>query len=170
MIRQATEADLPVLQDIERSAGQVFHGFGMTDIANDEPPSLAELRRYCSAGMAWVSVDAADRPVAYVLAEIVDGNLHIEQISVHSDYARRGIGRELIEHLATLATTRGISALTLTTFTEIPWNAPYYERCGFRTITEADSGPELREIRQAEAARGLDRWPRTSMRRDLNRP
>jgi GNAT superfamily N-acetyltransferase len=170
VIRQATEADLPVLQDIERAAGQVFHNFGMAEIANDEPPSLTELRRYRDTGMAWVSVDAEDRPVAYVIAEMVDRNLHIEQISVHSAYARRGIGRELLEHVASWAIAHGIPALTLTTFTEIPWNAPYYERCGFRTITDAQSGPELRDIRKTEAARGLDRWPRTSMHRDLQRP
>lgn len=169
MIRQATEADLPVLQDIERSAGQVFRSVGMADIANDEPPSLAELQRYRETRMAWVSVDGEDRPVAYMIAEMVDENLHIEQISVHSSYARRGIGRELLEHVASWAIARGIPALTLTTFTEIPWNAPYYERCGFRAITDAQSGPELRDIRKAEAARGLDRWPRTSMRRDLQR-
>lgn len=141
----------------------------MADIANDEPPSLPELRRYLAAGMAWVSVDAADRPVAYLIADMVDGNLHIEQISVHADSARRGIGRDLLEHVAGWAAGRGIPALTLTTFTEIPWNAPYYERCGFRTMATADSGAELRDIHKAEAARGLDRWGRTGMRRDLHR-
>jgi GNAT superfamily N-acetyltransferase len=167
VIRKATEADLPALQDIERAAGRAFHAFDMADIANDEPPALAELRRYRATGMAWVSVDAEDRPIAYVVADTVDENLHIEQISVHSDYARRGIGRELLDHIATWAATRGIPALTLTTFTDIPWNAPYYQRCGFCILADADSGPELRDIRKAEAARGLDRWPRTSMRRDL---
>ena len=38
----------------------------------------------------------------------------------------------LIEHVAGWARAHGSPALTLTTFTEVPWNAPYYERLGFR--------------------------------------
>ena len=62
---------------------------------------------------------------------------------------------------------RARPALTLTTFTEVPWNAPYYLRCGFRVLADTEITPELRAIRTAEAARGLDAWPRVCMRRDL---
>ncbi|BFV60853.1 hypothetical protein KCMC57_up59570 [Kitasatospora sp. CMC57] len=49
-------------------------------------------------------------------------------------------------------------ALTLTTFAEVPWNAPYYVRCGFEVIEGDEVGPGLRAIRAREAAHGLDRW------------
>jgi hypothetical protein len=65
------------------------------------------------------------------------------------------------------AAAAGIRALTLTTSSEVPWNAPYYERCGFRRLDEAELTPGLRAIRRREAERGLDRWPRVCMRRDL---
>ena len=61
----------------------------------------------------------------------------------------------------------GVPALTLTTFTDVPWNAPYYVRCGFRILADAQLTPGLRAIRDREAAHGLDRWPRVCMRRDL---
>jgi len=32
----------------------------------------------------------------------------------------------------------GLPALTLTTFTHVPWNAPYYTRCGFRVLDDAE--------------------------------
>ncbi|MFD9264082.1 GNAT family N-acetyltransferase, partial [Streptomyces sp. NPDC059538] len=83
------------------------------------------------------------------------------------DRARRGLGRGLMEHLAEFAARGGVPALTLTTFTEVPWNAPYYVRCGFRLLDDAGLTPGLREIRDREAAHGLDRWPRACMRRDL---
>jgi hypothetical protein len=57
--------------------------------------------------------------------------------------------------------------LTLTTFAEVPWNAPYYLRCGFRRLGVRELTPGLRAIREREAAHGLDRWPRVCMRRDL---
>ncbi|QWF78443.1 GNAT family N-acetyltransferase [Amycolatopsis sp. CA-230715] len=164
MIRPATEADLPALREIERAAGLVFAEFGMTAIAEDEPLSIAELRAYL--GRAWVA-DPGSGPVAYLIADLVDGNAHVEQVSVHPSHARRGLGRALIEHLAVWARERGCAALTLTTFTEVPWNGPYYRRCGFRVLDDAELTPGLRKIRAAEAEHGLDRWPRACLRREL---
>ena len=166
-IRAVRDDELPILQDIEWAAGESFRAVGMPEIAEDEPFPLDVLAGYRRDGRAWVAVSDSDRPVAYLLADPVDGNLHVEQVSVHPDCARRGLGRSLIDHLAGLAAAEGIAALTLTTFTEVPWNAPYYERCGFRYLEEAELTPGLREIREREAAHGLDRWPRVCMRRDL---
>ncbi|MFG2824186.1 GNAT family N-acetyltransferase [Kitasatospora sp. NPDC048365] len=169
-MRDATAADLPLLQDVERAAGGPFRDLGMAEIADDEPFPPAELDRYRQTGLAWVAVDPEDpdgRPVAYLIAEPADGGLHIEQVSVHPDHARRGIGRALIEHAAARAAALGLPALTLTTFAEVPWNAPYYRRCGFHVLDEAALGPDLRRIRATERAHGLDRWPRVTMRRPL---
>ncbi|MFE5933784.1 GNAT family N-acetyltransferase [Streptomyces sp. NPDC056470] len=168
-IRAAAPAELPLLQDIERAAGEPFRSLGMAVIADDEPLPLDVLDAYRLAGRAWVAADEAGHPVAYLLADTVDGAAHIEQVSVHPDAAHRGIGRALIEHLAAEAAGWGLTALTLTTFTEVPWNAPYYARLGFRPLAESD--PELtaglRAIQQAEAAHGLATWPRVCMRREL---
>ncbi|MER7001186.1 GNAT family N-acetyltransferase [Streptomyces sp. NPDC000410] len=169
-IRPAVRAELPLLQDIERAAGEPFRALGMAAIADDEPPALDLLEQYRRAGHAWVSVDRTDRPVAYLLTDPVDGAAHIEQISVHPSAARRGRGRGLIDHLAAVAAAEGLRALTLTTLAEVPWNAPYYARLGFRVLGEADLTDGLREICLAEAGHGLDRWARVCMRRDLDRP
>jgi ribosomal protein S18 acetylase RimI-like enzyme len=166
-LRAAAIADLPRCQDIERAAGECFRPIGMAEIADDEPLSLDELAGFQRSGLAWVAVDEEDRPVAYLIAEPVDEALHIEQVSVHPDFAHRGIGRRLIEHAAEHAAAEGIRALTLTTFTDVAWNAPYYARCGFEPIPDAALTPGLRKIREQEAAHGLDRWPRTCMRRTL---
>jgi GNAT superfamily N-acetyltransferase len=166
-IRPAAPAELPALQDIERAAGAPFRDLGMPEIADDEPPAPDVLERYRRAGRCWVAADERDRPAAYLLAEPVDGALHIEQVSVHPRAARRGVGRALLAHAADRARQEGLTALTLTTFTEVPWNAPYYARLGFQPLPEADLTPGLREIRATEAAHGLDRWPRVCMRKPL---
>ncbi len=166
-IRSVHLTELPHLQDIERAAGQCFRDVGMPEIADDEPLPLGELACYQQAGLAWVAVNGADIPVAYLIADSIDGNLHVEQVSVHPDSARRGVGRSLLERLAEHAMSCGAPALTLTTFTEVPWNAPYYARCGFQLLEERSLTPGLREIREREAAHGLDRWPRACMRRAL---
>jgi GNAT superfamily N-acetyltransferase len=137
----------------------------MPEIAADEPPSLTDLTGYHVAGRAWVGTDGGDHPVAYLIADVVDGNTHIEQVSVHPEHARRGIGWSLIERLAGWSLEQGRPALTLTTFIEVPWNAPYYRRHGFRLLPESEWTPGLRRIRAREAAHGLDRWPRCTMGR-----
>ncbi|WP_406174854.1 GNAT family N-acetyltransferase [Streptomyces sp. NBC_00996] len=164
-IRRAAPDELPALQDIERAAGDPFRELGMADIADDEPPALDLLDGYRRAGRAWVAVDEEDRPRAYLIAEPVDGALHIEQISVHPDAARRGVGRTLLAYAADRAREEGLTGLTLTTFAQVPWNAPYYLRIGFRVLEETELTPGLRTIRAAEAGHGLDRWPRVCMRR-----
>ncbi|KZB83951.1 GNAT family N-acetyltransferase [Amycolatopsis regifaucium] len=164
MIRLAVVEDLPVLQDIERAAGEPFRALGMAAIADDDPPSLADLAAYQNDGRAWVCDDGGG-PVAYLLAEVVDGHGHIEQVSVHPDHARQGLGRRLIEHAADWAARKGLAGLTLTTYAEVPWNAPYYSRLGFVTLGEQDLTEGLRAIRAQEIARGLNAWPRVTMRR-----
>ncbi|KAA6199883.1 GNAT family N-acetyltransferase [Streptomyces parvus] len=171
-IRSARRSDLPLLQEIERAAGEPFRALGMAFVADDDPPPLDLLESYRQAGRCWVATDplsaTGDRPLGYVLADPVDDALHIEQVSVDPAAARRGIGRDLIAHLAALAARRGMTALTLTTFTDVPWNAPYYTRIGFRVLTEHELTDGLRAIRAEEAQHGLDRWPRVCMRRELS--
>jgi ribosomal protein S18 acetylase RimI-like enzyme len=167
MIRFAEEKDLSRLQDIERKAGLVFSSVGMEAIADDEPPSLQTLRRYRREGCVWIAVNDENKPVAYVLVDVIDGHTHIEQLSVDPDYARRGIGKELIEYVAQRAIKRGESEITLTTFSDVPWNAPYYRRLGFKDISNRELTPRLREIRSQEALHGLDQWPRVAMQRRL---
>jgi ribosomal protein S18 acetylase RimI-like enzyme len=138
----------------------------MPEIADDEPLPLDALARYQQAGRAWIAAGPAGRPVGYLIADLVDGNLHVEQVSVHPSHAGQGIGRSLLDHAAARAAAAGLPALTLTTFTHVPWNAPYYQRCGFRCLGDAELTPGLRAIRRLEARHGLDRWPRVCMRRD----
>ncbi|NDL59007.1 GNAT family N-acetyltransferase [Phytoactinopolyspora mesophila] len=108
-----------------------------------------------------------DRPVAYLLVGNVDGYAHVEQVSVHPEYARRGLGRRLVEVVEQWAREQGLSGVTLTSYADVPWNAQYYERLGFRTLGDAELTDGLRNIRQHEADRGLDAWPRVTMLRPL---
>jgi ribosomal protein S18 acetylase RimI-like enzyme len=62
--------------------------------------------------------------VGYVIADVLDGRAHIEQVSVRPASSRRGIGRALVDQVTEWARERGLPAVTLTTFAEVPWNAP----------------------------------------------
>ena len=167
-IRIARSDDLAALVEIERATGRMFLMLDADLFADPDPGSVEELTSYADGCRAFVSVDADDQPVGYLLVDLVDDAAHIEQVSVHPDHARKGLGRELIEHVASWARDRDLDALTLTTYIDVPWNGPYYERLGFRYLTTDDETPGLRTIREHERALGLEVWPRTSMRRSLD--
>jgi GNAT superfamily N-acetyltransferase len=163
-IRPAVSSEIPALLAIEAAADGLFAGIGMAEVAEAGPPDWrTELERRVPAGHAWVAADAHDRPVAYLVLDVVDGCAHIVQVTVLPSHARRGIGRALIDHAAAWAVSHGLRALTLTTFADVPWNAPHYRRLGFHEMPDAEVGPGLREVVRREAARGLDRWPRIAM-------
>ena len=166
-VRGALAGDIPALQEIEVRACEAFRDVGMDQVADDDPFSAEELQPYLDAGRAWVAAPGDGPPVAYLLVDEVDGAAHIEQVSVDPDFARQRVGLRLIEAMAAWARRRGFTRMTLTTFAEVAWNAPWYERCGFRVLPEQAWTPGLVAIRQREAAQGLDAWPRVCMERDL---
>ncbi|MFE6689268.1 GNAT family N-acetyltransferase [Streptomyces sp. NPDC057743] len=166
IIRVPDPSDLPALRALERAAGEPFRALDMARIADDEPPPLALLTEYQRAGRALAAYDderPGEPPRGYLLWDPVDGCTHIEQVSVHPERAHRGIGRALIDRAEQ---DSGLPALTLTTFADVPWNAPYYARLGFCRLTPAELTPGLRAIRAHEAELGLDHWPRVCMRRE----
>ncbi len=162
----AREAELSVVQQIDRASAQMFSDVGMPEVTgllwNIE--ALAACRE---TGRLWIVTGPHDRPAGFLVSDMVDGCLFVEQVSVDPVSARRGLGRALLDHAAEQAVAAGIPAVTLATFADVPWNAPYYLRCGFRVLGAAELTDGLRAIRKREATLGLDRWPRVCMRRDV---
>lgn len=175
VVRALSADDAEALQYVEVRAGQRFRGVGMADIAEHDPPSAAAFAEWAEAGLSWVAVSGAGgagaRPVGYVVVEDHGGaDVHVEQISVDPDWQGRGVGRALLERVRVAALGAGKSGLTLTTFTDVPWNRPLYEHLGFRVLPEDELTPELRHVREADAAFGLDPAQRCCMRLDVRRP
>jgi len=164
-IRIARVTELPAVQEIDRAAGQMFNDVGMPEIC-ELLWHLEALAACLEESRLWVITDDDDGPAGFLITDMVDGCLQVEQLSVHPACARRGLGRALLDYAAERAAAAGIPALTLTTFADVPWNAPYYLRCGFRVLEDEEVTAGLRAIRQREAALGADRWPRVCMRRD----
>ena len=165
-IRLARRDDLPLLAPIERAAGALFASVGLDEVANDEPFSEAEQERYLSRARLWVAT-VGDAVVAYAAASVVDGEAHLDQVSVHPDHGRKGSGAALVERVCDWGRAEGFDAITLTTYRDLAWNGPLYERLGFEVLRDDELGPELAAIRADERARGLNVQPRVAMRRGL---
>ncbi|TFB92285.1 GNAT family N-acetyltransferase [Cryobacterium sp. MDB2-10] len=140
----------------------------MAIVADDQPISRQDFQRFVTDRGAFVwLVDGVI--VAYLLLEQVDGAAHIEQVTVYPEHARQGIGAQLIVVADSWARVRGLPAVTLTTFRDVPWNAPYYERLGFRAFLPGDWGAAMGARMDTEAARGLEAWPRMAMIRPVSK-
>jgi predicted N-acetyltransferase YhbS len=79
-------------------------------------------------------------------------------------HGRRGVGAALVRAVCAWARERGLPSVTLTTYRDVPWNAPFYTRLGFRTLRAAELGPKLRALVASEDAHGLRRAERVVMR------
>lgn len=164
-IRAGELRDRAALQVIELLAGERFRDVGYAAVADHDPFSREELAAYMDARRCWVAVDATDAPIGYVVVDVVDGNAHVEQVSVLPAAQGQGVGRSLMGRIDEWATVTDCPAVTLTAFTEVEWNAPLYRHLGFERLTESEIGPQLRVLRDVEAAHGLDPAMRVCMRK-----
>ena len=168
-VRPMREEDAAVLPAVERSAGAVFRAVpDLAWIADDDVLSAADHRRFVQEGMAWVAVDARDRPFGFLSAERAGDELHVWQIAVHERQQGQGHGRALIGTAITWAEAHDLAAITLTTFRDLPWNEPFYRRLGFRTLQPDALGDRLAQVLQKEAAHGLPPDRRCAMRLALS--
>jgi GNAT superfamily N-acetyltransferase len=163
-LRPLSVDDADALAVIERLASQPFRDAGYPNVADDDPFTVDELAPYAAGGRGWVAIDETGAAIGYVLADVVDGSAHIEQVTVHPRQQGNGVGRLLIERVASWAADCGMPAVTLTTFTDVPWNRPLYEHLGFAVLGETDIGPQLRQLRDVEGEHGLDPAVRVCMR------
>jgi GNAT superfamily N-acetyltransferase len=170
LVRPARTDDVPRLRDIERAAGELFRPLGMARVADDDPPPAEALELRIAAGRLWVAADTGDVALAYLMADPVGVHAHVEQVSVHPAAARRRLGAALIERARQWGKDASARDLTLCTFVDVPWNAPYYRRLGFAAVPDAALDPPLAALRRREHELGLDQWPRTVMSRSLAWP
>jgi GNAT superfamily N-acetyltransferase len=158
-IRPADKDELADLAEIERRADTLFTIAGIGPVPDPAPAheSLAE------AGVLLV----AGRPmVGFARVDEVDGQAHLEQLSVLPGHMRRGIGTALLDAARVWAVEHGYRAMTVCTFAELHWNGPFYAKRGFVPLDEL--GPGLKERRDWERDIGLDDLGRrVVMRRDL---
>jgi len=158
----ARPRDLHLIAAIELAAAQLLRGH-VPDTVLNEITSKQQLREAQTGGRLWVAL-ADDTPVGFAHVEVLEPNAaHLEEIDVHPDHGRRGLGRRLVAEVCGWAEQRGDLAVTLTTFRDVPWNMPFYARFGFQEIPTGALTPALRSVLRDEARRGLDPARRVAM-------
>ena len=167
-IRLAWHEDAARLPDLEQSAGELFRTApGLEWVAGHENTPAEFYGPLIDAGTVWVAVDRGDTPVGFVSAEEVGDTLHVWELAVDGSRQGQGIGRRLMGAARGQANDKGLSALTLTTFRNVAWNAPFYQRLGYVILEGEAVGPYLASHLRDEIARGLPAERRCAMRLDL---
>ncbi len=162
-IRLARPEDARHLPDIELAAGQLFRSVeGLAGVAGMPAVPASEQAALIRKGHSLVA-EAQGRLVGFISTEPFGRELHIREFSVHPDMQRQGVGSVLLRALGIDARNGQFAALTLTTFTDVPWNAAFYARHGFETVTDLDAHPRLKADIEREIAHGLPAERRCAM-------
>ena len=163
-ITAARREDLTRLAAIELAAARLLAGHAPESVLN-ETTSLVVLKQAQREGHLWVAL-ADDVAVGFAHVELNEPDAaHLEEIDVHPDHGCRGLGTKLVAEVCHWAASKGYGAVTLTTFRDVPWNLPFYERLGFDVIAPEQVSAPLRAIVEDETRRGLDPSRRVVMRR-----
>ncbi|TFB65295.1 GNAT family N-acetyltransferase [Cryobacterium sp. Hz9] len=162
-VRQATADDLELLETIENEAdalfATVFSIVGWRPARSYVEPSQ-------QSGFILVASDnPGSNPIGFAHVLEVPGSNHLEQLSVRPSAAHRGHGRALVEAVKKESRLRGCKRVTLRTFADVPWNAPFYSSCGF--LEHDPDSDFLRDQLLAEQKRGLGYGRRIQMNFDL---
>ena len=166
IIRPGRAGEAERLRTIEWAAQQGFAAVGYPELALGEPIAAQILQGAAAAGLLLVVADAHDEAAGFAICEEIDGCLYVHELDVHPDHAGQRLGARLLDGASELARRRRLPALTMTTFRQVPWNAPYYTRLGFAEMRE-EIGPGLALVLARQRAAGLDMANRMAMRREL---
>ena len=154
-IAPARPEDLPHLPQIELAAARLLCGHAPESVLR-ETTAQSVLQAALRERRLWVAL-ADDAPVGFAYVEMIDaGTAHLEEIDVLPAHGRRNLGTRLVGEVCRWAVSTGYDSVTLTTFRDVPWNMPFFQRLGFRVVPSGEHSPALRARVQDEARRGLD--------------
>jgi GNAT superfamily N-acetyltransferase len=166
-IRSAQFEDLAIMAEIERAAATLFCDTPYAFLVDAEPLSIDFVTQQFRSARVWVAVDDDNICMGFAIANDVDGNAYLQEIDVHPNHGRRGIGRALIECVCLWGKSQHYNRIFLSTFLDIEWNAPFYLKCGFQILGEDKLTAGFQQIRQKEAEAGLPIDRRAILYREL---
>ncbi len=164
-IRSACAGDLKFLEEVELAAARMFPTDVIPEHVRNQALSLETLESAQKEGRLFIAVDKEEKPAGFIAVRRNVDEAYIIELDVHPDHQRKALGRALIGKAVEWSISQKCSALTLTTFSSIPWNAPYYERLGFKRLEDDEISDALIKQLAYEKKRGLN--DRVAMRKTL---
>ena len=166
-VRLARSSDVPKLPAVEMAAAQRFLASPHPGAAAGFPLSAALHQRWLAHEGVWVAETPSGEVAGFAAWVPLALDMYIVELDVHPQHAGKKLGARLLDELSRLGARLGFQRLVLRTFSDVPWNAPYYCRLGFQLLGEREQHPELRSIRQRETSAGLDDGLRSTLFRSI---
>ena len=154
-VRLARSRDLDSIEKIENDADRLL--FNKLEI-DDWAAAPTGAARASERGFLLVAELDDGHVAGFIHVLEVDGICHLEQLSVAPGDARKGWGRALVEAAKIQAQKRGYHRISLRTYADIPWNAPFYASAGF--VEEKPATRFHRSLVGIEGELELDRYGR----------
>ncbi len=154
-IRFAHAPDLSEIEKVENAADQLLIDLLRPERWEPAPTGESRIRE---PGYILVAETGHAAVAGFVHVLETEDGCHLEQLSVAPAHTRQGIGRALVTAAMREAAERGCPAMTLRTYADVPWNAPFYQTMGFAERDPAT--PFQRALVAVEESLDLDRYGR----------
>ena len=167
-IKLAAEHHIRAIPAIEQAAAAIFSESDLPPevrfLVTDEETLLEAQREK----RLWAALQDDTKLVGFALARVIGDYAHLEEMDVHPEHGRRGIGSQLLDAVIGWAEAGSLPGLTLITFRHLPWNAPFYERNGFVRLDAENTNSLLQDLIREEAEAGLEPRNRVAMYYDID--
>lgn len=138
--------DIPRLCAISGSATKKFGSIPiLADLAEDYEEPLT-IQKWLTIGNVYL-VEEDEIPLGFIAAYPLDNTIYIAEVAVDADHQRKGIGGVLLKAVCRWATERASyegsskARVSLTTYPDVPWNGPWYQKFGFEEVDAEVVGP-----------------------------
>jgi len=168
IIRRSSAPDISALLNIQSAAASRFAGLGLIETADGMPDAIPS-EAFATAAIQGLLFTAEHqyRCVGFALSSVERPDLYIDQLSVIPDSGRKGVGSSLLGAMSAEASRRGLWGVSLSTFRNVPWNAPFFEKCGFQEVPHSGLALWQLDIERTQAAT-MDVQSRCFMRRPVH--
>lgn len=131
MVRQCSNADIPVIETIINEAAQAYRGVIPSDCCHEPYMPRHELLDEIAAGVQFWGSDDSGSLIGVIGSQKVNDATLIRHAYVLSAHQNRGIGGELLEQLV----GQSSGQLLVGTWAAAEWAIRFYQRHGFRLVS-----------------------------------
>ena len=156
------------LHAIDIRATKLLAAHGYPSLLEEPAPAVEAFGRFAEENETWVALhDGA--PVGCAIAGRIAEFLHLKELAVDPSYGRNGLGSALLAATYAHAVEHNYTGVSLSTFRNVPFNAPFYSARGFAELAQASAPAELRAQFFQEVPHGVDPTSRVLMVRYASR-
>lgn len=147
-IRAVTASDIDQICQIDTDASSKFASIpALADLADGShgPLEFSTVQHWLASGTVYAAEDEKDM-LGFTAVQPKDGILYIAELSVREIHQGRGLGTLLLEkvfkHARQTSESIGssVAKVSLTTYPDVPWNGPWYQKRGFEEVSAETLG------------------------------